>query len=48
MRALFVESFYLVPHRQNVFSVPMILRLNFKYNHKLLTKLCHCVSCFRN
>lgn len=33
-----------VPHRQYVFSIPKILRLYFKYNRKLLTKLCHCAN----
>ena len=33
---------YPVPHRQFVFSIPIILRLYFKYNRKLLTKLCRC------
>ena len=35
---------YPVPHRQYVFSMPKILRLYFKYNRKLLSKLCHCAN----
>jgi len=38
------EILYPVPHRQYVFSIPKILRLNFKYNRQLLTKLCHCAN----
>lgn len=33
-----------VPHRQYVFSIPIILRAYFKYDRKLLSKLCHCAS----
>ncbi|ODS31020.1 MAG: putative transposase, partial [Candidatus Scalindua rubra] len=33
---------YPVPHRQYVFSIPIMLRLFFKYDRKLLTKLCRC------
>jgi hypothetical protein len=33
---------YPIPHRQYVFSIPIILRLFFKYDRKLLTKLCRC------
>ena len=35
---------YPVPHRQYVFSMPKILRLFFKYNRKLLGKLCQCAQ----
>ena len=35
---------YPVPHRQYVFSIPIMLRTYFKYDRKLLTKLCHCVN----
>ena len=33
---------YPIPHRQYVFSIPIILRVYFKYDRQLLTKLCHC------
>lgn len=33
---------YPVPHRQYVFSIPIILRVYFKYDRNLLSKLCHC------
>lgn len=33
---------YPVPHRQYVFTIPIILRLFFKYDRKLLSKLCRC------
>ena len=33
---------YPVPHRQYVFSIPIILRVYFKYDRKLLAQLCHC------
>jgi hypothetical protein len=33
-----------VPHRQYVFSIPIILRRHFKYDRKLLGKLCRCAS----
>ena len=33
---------YPVPHRQYVFSIPIILRVYFKYDRQLLTNLCHC------
>ena len=33
---------YPVPHRQYVFSLPILLRGYFKYNRKLLSKLCRC------
>jgi len=33
-----------VPHRQYVFTLPKILRIYFKYNRKLLTKLCQCAN----
>jgi hypothetical protein len=33
---------YPIPHRQYVFTIPIMLRLFFKYDRKLLTKLCHC------
>jgi hypothetical protein len=35
---------YPVPHRQFVFSIPKMLRIYFKYDRKLLTKLCHCAN----
>lgn len=34
---------YPVPHRQYVFSIPIMLRVNFKYDRSLLTGLCQCV-----
>jgi hypothetical protein len=33
---------YPAPHRQFVFSIPIMLRIYFKYDRKLPTKLCHC------
>lgn len=33
-----------VPHRQYVFSLPIILRTFFKYDRKLLGKLCQCIN----
>ena len=35
---------YPVPHRQLVFTIPIMLRINFKYDRKLLTQLCHCAK----
>jgi len=35
---------YPVPHRQYVFSIPIILRRFFKYDRKLLGKLCRCIN----
>jgi len=35
---------YPVPHRQFVFSIPKMLRIYFKYDRKLLTRLCHCAN----
>jgi len=35
---------YPVPHRQYVFSIPIILRKFFLYNRKLLSKLCQCAQ----
>ena len=35
---------YPVPHRQFVFSIPILLRIYFKYDRKLLTKYCHCAK----
>ncbi len=35
---------YPVPHRQYVFSIPIILRKYFLYNRKLLSKLCLCAQ----
>ena len=35
---------YPIPHRQYVFSLPIILRRYFRYDRKLLTKLCHCAQ----
>jgi hypothetical protein len=31
---------YPVPHRQFVFSIPILLRVYFKYDRKLLTEFC--------
>ena len=39
-----VNILYPVPHRQFVFSIPIMLRIYFKYDRKLLTQLCHCVN----
>lgn len=33
-----------VPHRQYVFTLPKILRVYFRYDRKLLTRLCHCAN----
>ncbi len=33
---------YPIPHRQYVFSIPIMLRVYFKHERGLLTKLCHC------
>jgi hypothetical protein len=33
-----------MPHRQYVFSIPIILRKFFLYNRKLLSKLCKCAA----
>ncbi|MEE8415252.1 MAG: transposase [Desulfobacterales bacterium] len=33
---------YPVPHRQYVFSIPIMLRIYFKYDRSLLTGLCQC------
>lgn len=33
---------YPVPHRQYVFTIPVMLRVYFKYNRELLSKLCRC------
>ena len=38
------EILYPVPHRQYVFSIPKILRVYFKYDRKLLGKLCQCAN----
>jgi len=35
---------YPVPHRQFVFAIPIMLRVYFKYDRKLLTQLCHCAK----
>lgn len=35
---------YPVPHRQYVFTIPIMLRVYFKFNRKLLTKLAHCAQ----
>ena len=35
---------YPVPHRQFVFSIPIMLRIYFKYDRKLPTKLRHCAK----
>ncbi len=34
--------FYPVPHRQYVFSIPIMLRIYFKYDRSLLTGLRQC------
>jgi hypothetical protein len=31
---------YPVPHRQYVFTIPILLRVYFKYDRRLLDKLC--------
>ncbi len=33
---------YPVPHRQYVFSIPIMLRIYFKYDRSLLSGLCQC------
>ncbi len=33
---------YPVPHRQYVFTIPVMLRVYFRHNRELLTKLCRC------
>ncbi|WP_363324342.1 transposase zinc-binding domain-containing protein [uncultured Desulfuromonas sp.] len=33
-----------VPHRQYFFSIPIILRPDFKYDRKLLSRLCLCAN----
>ena len=33
---------YPVPHRQFVFSIPILLRVYFKYDRELLTEFCYC------
>jgi hypothetical protein len=33
---------YPVPHRQYVFTIPVMLRVYFRYNRDLLTKMCRC------
>ncbi|MBE0575555.1 MAG: transposase [Desulfuromonadales bacterium] len=33
-----------LPHRQYVFTLPKILRVYFRYDRKLLTKLCQCAN----
>ena len=38
------EILYPVPHRQYVFSIPIILRHFFKYDRKLLSRLSLCVN----
>jgi hypothetical protein len=35
---------YPVPHRQYVFSIPIMLRVYFKHDREMLTKLCHIAS----
>jgi len=35
---------YPLPHRQYVFSIPIILRKYFLYNRKLLSNLCRCAA----
>ncbi len=35
---------YPVPHRQYVFSIPIMLRIYFKYDRSLLTGLCQCAN----
>jgi hypothetical protein len=34
----------LLPHRQYVFTLPKILHIYFRYDRKLLTKLCQCAN----
>ena len=34
--------FYPVPHRQYVFTIPIMLRIYFKHDRSLLTRLCQC------
>lgn len=38
------EILYPVPHRQFVFSIPIILRKYFRYNRDLLSMLCHAAN----
>ena len=38
------EILYPVPHRQYVFSIPIIIRSFFRYDRKLLGRLCQCVN----
>ena len=33
-----------LPHRQYVFTLPIILHIYFRYNRTLLTKLCQCAN----
>ncbi len=33
---------YPIPHRQYVFTIPIMLRVYFKHDRRLLTKLCRC------
>ncbi|MCK4604260.1 MAG: transposase zinc-binding domain-containing protein, partial [Deltaproteobacteria bacterium] len=33
---------YPIPHRQFVFSIPILLRVYFKYDREFLTEFCHC------
>jgi len=33
---------YPIPNRQYVFSIPIMLRVYFKHERQLLTRLCHC------
>ena len=35
---------YPVPHRQYVFILPILLRIYFKYDRDLLSKLCNCAA----
>jgi hypothetical protein len=35
---------YPVPHRQFVFSIPIMLRIYFNYSRELLTELSHCAK----
>ncbi len=35
---------YPVSRRQYVFTLPKTLRINFKHDRKLLSKLCHCAK----
>ena len=38
------EILFPVPHRQYIFSIPIIVRSFFRYDRKLLGRLCQCVN----